>query len=471
MACLAVAAMARSATPAPDTATLAEVDVSGPQDRERERGPLHTVGQTGYFIDVSRSGSTRFQLSLAGIQQPQIRFRRESAARRLSRESDSAAMAGRAARMDGDRVSVIGETSLSTVQLGLDDNVDEADGLPASIRFGPHAALVNLDYVRLRYRNREATSIGLAYGIHPQTRSCLRQFTLLDDGQPNPNRFVLLADSRSGCRRAERSREGDLLFADNVPEALREAVIETYDPIAAHLASRLGSEPGLVYVATWPESPHTGLRFENSWNRNSLLLFNGDAWQRGLDARQIQSLQAAFTSEQIHRRVSYTSWPGVFTESAASYLVMLATGEQARNSTQQLAAALPAWIAGCAHELNMRAVKTASVNDVTSPNCGLLVQFVYDAAARARSRGRESLYDTWRRLLSASYGRGESGVSPAAFLASSKEAHRVVSGLLDGTVDWNRFVADLHAFGVGLGIKGGAAVPQVAVQSLAYAWE
>ncbi len=38
----------------------------------------------------------------------------------------------------------------------LTPNVEEADGLPAEIPFGPHASLVNLDYVRLRDTNREA---------------------------------------------------------------------------------------------------------------------------------------------------------------------------------------------------------------------------------------------------------------------------------------------------------------------------
>ena len=77
----------------------------------------------------------------------------------------------------------------------------------------------------------------------------------------------------------------------------------------------------------------------------------------------------------------------------------------------------------------------------------MLVQFVYDFAARSKSNGRKSLYDIWRGLLSASFRRGEAGVSPAVFLASSEEAHRVVEGLLDGTVDWNRFVSDLQISG------------------------
>jgi hypothetical protein len=470
MACLVVAAMARSATPA-DIVTLGEVDVSGPEDRERERGPLHSVGQKGYVIDVARRRSTAFKLTLAGIRQQEVRFRRASSARHLAPESESSRIPGEAAVMSGDRITAVGGTSLTAVNLLIDDDMDEADALPASIPFGAHAALVNLDYVRLRFRNREVTSIGLANGVHPQTRSCLRQFTVLDDGQPTPNRFVLLADSNAECRRAVRRREGDLMFADSVPEALREAVVETYDPIAAHLASRLGSEPGLVYVAAWPDSPHVGLRFENSWNRNSLLLFNGKQWQDGLDEVQREALRAAFTTEQIHRRVRYTDWPGVFTDSAASYLVMLAQAERARASTRQLSEALPRWIAGCANQLKVRAIAAKSGDELASVDCGLLVQFVYDFASRTKSRGRESIYDTWRGLLSDSYRRGESGVSPAAFLASSEEAHRVASGLLDGTVDWNRFVADLRGLGVSLSLTGNTPVPQVVVQSLAYAWD
>jgi hypothetical protein len=161
----------------------------------------------------------------------------------------------------------------------------------------------------------------------------------------------------------------------------------------------------------------------------------------------------------------------MFTESAASYLVMLAEGEQARSSTRLLAAALPGWITGCASHLNVRAVTGAFRDGVYSMDCGMLVQFVYDFAARSKSRGRESLYDTWRALLSASFRRGDFGVSPVAFLASSGEAHRVVKGLLDGTVDWNRFSAEIEGFGVNLNMIRSVPVPEVEVRSLAYRWD
>jgi hypothetical protein len=43
--------------------------------------------------------------------------------------------------------------------------------------------------------------------------------------------------------------------------------------------------------------------------------------------------------------------------------------------------------------------------------------------------------------------------------------------VLDGTVDWNRFVSDLHDLGISLSMQQAGPVPQVVVQSLACAWD
>jgi hypothetical protein len=96
----------------------------------------------------------------------------------------------------------------------------------------------------------------------------------------------------------------------------------------------------------------------------------------------------------------------------------------------------------------------------------MVVQFVYDAVARASSAGDESLYDIWRPLLSASYHRGESGAKPADFLASSEPARRIVQGLLDGTVDWSRFAAQLDSHGVELRVASASPGLSVSVLSL-----
>jgi hypothetical protein len=324
---------------------------------------------------------------------------------------------------------------------------------------------VNIDYMRLRDRQGD-TGIELSFAIHPQTRRCEQKLLLIDEGSDNPNRFILQARSSTECRRMERSRTGDLIFADGVPESLRQAVLEAYEPIAARAADRLGSEPGLIYVAWWPESPHKGYRFEQSWNRNSLLLFNGTAWQQGLDVQQQEALRAALLEEQVKRRIRQTDSPGAFSESAARYLLKLLTAGEARDTSGQLVDALPGWIAGCAKDAANRARVAAARGGVISIDCGLVTQFVYDAVARAQSSGNASLYDTWWRLLGESYRRGASGTTPAQFLATSEQAGRIVQGLLDGTVDWPRFVADLDGIGVRLRVDQDAPSLAVAVLSL-----
>ncbi len=57
------------------------------------------------------------------------------------------------------------------------------------------------------------------------------------------------------------------------------------------------------------------------------------------------------------------------------------------------------------------------------------MQFVYDAVARAQSNGKNVIYDTWRRLLTASFKRNEFGVAPKDFIASSPDALAHHAGL------------------------------------------
>jgi hypothetical protein len=99
--------------------------------------------------------------------------------------------------------------------------------------------------------------------------------------------------------------------------------------------------------------------------------------------------------------------------------------------------------------------------------CGLLVQFVYDAVARSRSGGRETIYDAWRPLLNASFRRGQSGASVSDFLASSGAARRIVRGLLDGAVDWNQFASTLDGIGVRIELHREERGPTVSAVELA----
>ncbi len=463
LGCMAIAALASGAAPPADV-VLDEIDVSGAKLRERARDPARAVNPT-YDISIRRDGVTGFEVKLKGPRQQEIRFRRSSSARQLAAEGAKAKGPG-APLLSGDRVIATDDKLLGSIQLTLQPNVDEADGLPASIPFGPHASLVNVDYVRLR-DTRGDTGIDLLHAIHPQTRRC-EKLLLVDEGSDFSNRFVMLADSSADCRRIERSRQDDLIFADAVPAALRQAVLEVYDPVATRMVNRLGSEPGLVFVAWWPDSPHNGYRFEQGWNRNSLLLFHGTAWQQGLDAQQREALRDVFAAEQVGRRFRQTDSAGAFNESTIRYLLELFTAEQAGDTQGWLTEALPGWIAGCTEDLGDFARIAAIRGGEIGRDCGLVVQFVYDAVVRAQSSGSDNLYDTWRRLLGESYRRGESGAKPAAFLASSDEARRIARGLLDGTVNWRRLTTDLDGIGVKLRVELDGPRSAVAVLSLAH---
>jgi hypothetical protein len=153
--------------------------------------------------------------------------------------------------------------------------------------------------------------------------------------------------------------------------------------------------------------------------------------------------------------------------SAVSYLVSLTRNEEDHSTARRLQLELPVWIASCASQLQARR-DSEPREDVSSIECGLVLQFVYDAVARSRSAGKRNIYDTWRELLDASFRRGKSGATPAEFLASSAEARRIARGLIEGDMDWEKFAAALRDVGVQLRVIPGASSSAFDVVSLEY---
>jgi hypothetical protein len=463
LACVTATSAAQQ--PQPVTQVLDEVEVAGPRDRVRERGPGAFVREP-INVAVTLDGTIRVHQTLVK-EQTQVVFHRRSAARRLPASGDSYSKANERLRLEllPDRLVALDRPWIRTAGYQILPNVEEADGVPAQIPFGPDIALVNLDYVRMR-ESQYQMRIGLTYAMHPQTRRCETAFWFGDFWSDSTNPYILLGNSLSGCNRAARRRDGDLLFADSVPTHLRQAVQEIYDPIASRLANRLGSEPGTMFIAWWMESPYEGYRLELSWNRNSLLLFNGTGWLQGIDTAQREALRMSFMREQIQRRIRESDWPGPFTQSAVDYLLLLTRSDEEQATPQRLRRELPMWMADCATRMHARKDAVDRGVDVPSLECGLVLQFVYDAVARSSSAGRQDVFSTWRKLLSASFRRGESGAKPTEFLASSADARRIAQGLFDGRMDWPKFAADLDSVGVKLSVTSYGSTPEFEVQSL-----
>lgn len=460
-----VAATSVAQQPPSAMPTLDEVTVSGPKERERGRDRLVAVKDDNKV--TLRLEDTIGVRLLFEKQHTQVVFRGSSAARKLPEPGHELSKLNQTLHLDllPDRLIAQQRPWILTAGYQLAANVDEPDGVPAHIPFGQGVALVNLDHVSLR-DNERLTSISLSNTMHPQTRRCESHFWIVDLWADGTNPYVLVGNSAYNCRRTVKRREGDLLFAENVPAALVQAVRELQDPIASRLASRLGSEPGNMFITWLPESPRDDYRFRLSWNRNSLLHFNGSGWKRGIDAAQRESLRVLFMREQIQRRIRESDWPGPFTQSAVNYLLLLTLSEETRTTRRWLSQELPAWVAGCAVRIQESRGSGNRGEDVSSRECGLVLQFVYDAVARSRSAGRQNIYSTWRRLLDASYRRKSSGATPAEFLASSIDARRIAQGLVDGSVEWPAFVAALDDVGVKLKAISGGVSPAFEVESL-----
>ncbi len=448
------------------TQTLDEIAVAGPEERERGPGARINLGNSNQ-VTVSLDGTIHVDNRLM-LEQEQIRFLRKSTARQLPDRDDRFSRVNRRLHLQlvPDRLIALDQPLIQRAGYEIAPNVSEPDGVPAHIPFGPDLALVNLEYVRIGDSPYLARLL-LPNSMHPETRRCEALNQISDFWPADTHPYVLLGKTLKDCNRAARRREGDLVFAENIPDAVRQSVLELYDPIASRVANRLGSEPGNLFVAWWPESAHDGYRFQLSWARNSLLLLEGSAWQQGFDAAQREALRLSFMREQIQRRIREVDWRGPFTQSAVNYLLLLTSSEDDHTTARRLTRELPGWITGCAGRLQTQA-PGGTGQDVTATECGLVLQFVYDAVARSKSAGKRSIYDTWRELLDAAFRRRQSGARPAEFLASSADARRIVKGLVDGHVDWSEFAAALDGVGVKLRVAPGAAAPQYAVQSLEY---
>lgn len=462
LACAAATSAAQQ-SPAP-AETLDEVTVAAPRDRERAR--IRVDIPVANNVTVRLDQKLGVSLGLAR-ERPQVLFRRKSAARQLP-EAGDLAWTNELTRLELLPDRIIPRKKPWTLQWAgyvLAADVDEADGVPANIPFGRGVALVDLDHVALR-GSQVPTRVVVVDAMHPQTRQCEPTIGFLDSWAEDANPYVLVGDSSRSCNRAARSREGELLFAESVPEALRQVVRELYDPVASRLASRLGSEPGTMFVAWWKDSPHDSYRLELSWNHNSLLLFNGPGWGEPVDATQRDALRLSFMREQIQRRIREIDARGPFTQSAVDYLLLLTRSGYDHATRQALTRELPAWLASCDESIQQRQRAGNRGEAVASVECGLVLQFVYDAVARSASAGKEDIFSTWHKLLDASFRRGKTGATLAEFLASSAEARRLAQGLVDGSVDWREWTASVERVGVKLSTGDAGTRPAFEVLSL-----
>jgi hypothetical protein len=458
----------------PPLDTLDEVVAESERERQRQAQLPSHIKKPDLVLVRRKSTSTvngSIQVSmLPWIPLREIRLRASDARRRAETATMAkvltlvtfAEYARHRVEHQRDRLTTDAQSLIHRVNLEFTAGMDEADGLPAVIPFNATTSLFNIDYVRLGNSTQELV-VRLSNVMDPETRRCEGELGLGGGEEDFHDRFVLLGDRFGNCDRTAKTREVDLLFADSVPHRLRQELHDIHDPVYNQFSRLLGSEPGIVFVVWRPESPRSDFRFVRSLGRTSLLLFNGPSWEHGFTSRQRDALREEVEQDQIGRR-----FPGgaVFTEAAADYLLKLARAERQQTTRRWLTMELPEWVAACARAMRLQENETSAPRGIYSHDCGLVVQFVYDAVARAKSKGENSVMHTWRSLLADAYRRGLDSVASSAFLDSSAEARNMVQGLLTGSMDWTAFALELGKFGLDLRVTPGQLAPSVQVQSL-----
>jgi hypothetical protein len=440
-----------------------EVQKNRPKPRELSYPDVVTVTRR------TRAGNGLISLLLQPFtQQREFRFR-ASDARQLAAGENSRL------KLRDDRLTKDG-AFMTTVNLEFIAGMEEADGLPALIPVNATTSLFNYDYARLE-NSSQPVRVTLTNAMDPETQRCAKELHLSGSGKSrerfilrgeevhpgiSTENFILLGDGFADCSRTTRSREANLIFADTVPQRLRQELRDLHDPVFNQFSRNLGNVPGTVFVIWLPEASGNDIRLVRGLSRTSLLVFNGPSWDHGFTAQQRDALWEEIAKEQMLLRIPELLRTEAAIEAAADYLLKLTRAERQQATISLLTTEVPEWISACARAMSVQS------DAIASYDCGLVVQFVYDAVARAKSKGQDTVMRTWRTLLADASRRKQSGVKFGAFLDSSADARRIVNGLQGGDMEWTAFAAEMDKVGVELLVTPGQLVPTVQVQSLAY---
>jgi hypothetical protein len=272
--------------PGPALETLDEIVAEGERERQRRAQVPRRIAAAD-AVSVTRN-STRTGTASVRVRvvpwtpQPDILLRASDARQLADGENQRL-------ELQRDRLTTDSGMRIRSVTLEFTAGTDEADGLPALIPINARTSLFNFDYARLRDSTQPLMAT-LRNVMDPETRRCVSTLRLGVGAEDFHNRFVLVGNGLGNCNRTVNSREGGLVFADTVPQRLRQELRELYDPVDKRLARNLEREPGIVFVIWRPESPRDDFRFVRSLSRTNVLLFNGPSWEQGLTAQQRKAL-------------------------------------------------------------------------------------------------------------------------------------------------------------------------------------
>ncbi len=168
------------------------------------------------------------------------------------------------------------------------------------------------------------------------------------------------------------------------------------------------------------------------------------------------------------RRLGSQGVPDDFTQAAVDYLLLLAKAERDRATNRRLTAELPAGSRACARFMNPGFARMIPPRVDPAATAAWCCSSCTTQSRCAQSNGNDAVYDTWRKLLTASFKRNQFGVATKDFIASSVDAQRITQGLVNGLMDWPKFIEQMAAIGVQLRIKPGKDMQDLEVQSLAH---
>jgi hypothetical protein len=309
---------------------------------------------------------------------------------------------------------------------------------PALISIDRNTSLVNLDYLTL---SGERAVVELANAYNPDSHKCEVTYRLSQPETGERGQYVLLSDEYRNCVEHV-SRAANVITSEDTPDTLVQLVSELATSTYGRLEARFGipsSQRPTVVLSYDGSINRQGLRADVGWK--STILFQVRPGQIDPAERNDRvRVQIVLTHELAHL------WLGKFAgvwapngvhadwlfEGAAEYIALLDSLSEGLLTGPQVRERIGASVDACIKQLGDRplmSVRAPAAGQVIY-DCGVTVQFAYDAAIRNATQ--RTLVELWRELLSRAYTERDQTIPIEWFVDSSQQARQALDSVLNG---------------------------------------
>jgi hypothetical protein len=349
------------------------------------------------------------------------------------------------------RIASATGSPFSAASVRIEPSPVRGDAGAVVVALGARSSLVDLRRV-LPPDEAGPVAIKLRNAFDVRERACVDEYAPDDAGRLRDTSawFAVVSTTRDACHEAMHGGNGAQMFAEEVPAPLQlsasQQIAAAYRRLAEKLRSPLDPPPTLV-LSYAPGSRGGFTMVRTGIDSVVFARLEGDSWATPT-ARQTTSLAFSLTTALVRSWLHGLPEEGLLGGSgAARYLAALERHSAGDDIFGEPAGRiLLGEIEDCGRQIGWGISGTGVPPPGVVLACGPLIQFVYDAVARAESAGGRTIFDVWADVLA----RADGGPLEAkSFLATNERAHAGVAGLVYGpTADFAGIAELLRSAGI-----------------------